>query len=166
MQFLKNKHLIMAMFVAPILAIIAYFSVDYYVSETPHAALQGASYQLVAKSNCRYKSGKCTLENGDIEVNLRAQAVTGNQLELVLTSAMPIQSVLVSFVDDGKTSQPTKMLASSEAADTWSAILYKAESEQSELRLALNISETLYYAETSTIFIDYETIFSRDNFSK
>ncbi|NOQ87942.1 MAG: hypothetical protein GQ550_03380, partial [Gammaproteobacteria bacterium] len=55
MQILKNKHLILAMFVAPVLAIIAYSSVDTIVSEQPQAAMQGSSYKLAAKSNCRYQ---------------------------------------------------------------------------------------------------------------
>lgn len=165
MQFLKNKHLILAMFVAPVLAIIAYFAVDYYVSETPHIAVQGGSYKLVAKSNCRYKSGICTLKNGDIEVNLRSQMLTGNQLQLMLSSDLPLHSALLSVVTDGQASSPARLTASSVMPDTWSIKLYKDDLDQGLLRLAFNISDTLYYAETSTEFIDYETTFSRDNFS-
>lgn len=168
MQFLKNKHLIMAMFIAPALAVIAYFAVDHIVSEVPHAAVEGSSYKLAARSNCRYKSGVCTLENGDVEVKLHAEAV-GNKLKIILSSVMPVQSVLVSLVDEAgyesESTEPTAMITSAEQPGTWSASINKIPSDTSILRLALSISDTLYYAETTTVFIDYETSFPRENFS-
>ena len=100
MQILKNKHLILAMFVAPVLAIIAYFSVDSIVSEKPQAALQGSSYKLAAKSNCRYQSGNCTLKNGDIEVQIRARRIAGKEIELSMFSELPVQNAIISYVVD------------------------------------------------------------------
>jgi len=32
--------------------------------------------------------------------------------------------------------------------------------------MALSIADAMYYAETTAVFIDYETSFSRDNFSE
>lgn len=169
MDFLKNKHLILAMFVAPLLAVFAYFAVDQVVSEEPHTAVAGSSYKLAAKSNCRYKSGLCTLENGDVEVNLRVEIIDNSRATVFLSSVLPLQNALVSFVDDPGyetvSPEPTPMLASLEQADVWSASFDKVPSDNSILRLALSISDTLYYAETTTIFIEYETSFSRDNFS-
>ena len=49
---------------------------------------------------------------------------------------------------------------------SWSVTLYLDDPEKSILRLALNLSGSMYYAETTAIFVDYETSFSRDNFSK
>jgi len=66
-----NKHVIIAMLVAPVLAIMAWFAVDYFIGERPHAAKEGAAYTLIAKSNCRYDSGQCDLENSDFKLNLR-----------------------------------------------------------------------------------------------
>lgn len=166
MQFLKNKHLIMAMFITPTLAVIAYFGVDFAVSEKPHVAVQGKSYKLAAMSNCRYKSGICTLENGDVEVKLHAQVMDNNQLKIILSSVVPLQNALISFVAEGGNAEPTAMQADKEQSDIWSVNMNKFTSDQSILRLALNISDTLYYAETTTVFIDYETSFSQDNFSK
>lgn len=169
MQFLKNKHLILAMFVTPVLAVIAYFAVDHVVSEQPHAAIDGASYKLAARSNCRYKSGLCTLENGDIEVKIRAETVGGDQLKISLSSVFPVQSVLLSLVDEvgdeNESSEPTPMKTSAGQPDIWSANINKIPSDKSILRLALSISDTLYYAETTMVFMDYETSFPRENFS-
>jgi len=165
MQFLKNKHLILAMFVSPVLAVIAYFAVDSFVSEKPHAAVQGDSYKLAAKSNCRYKSGMCTLENGDVEVKIRVETSGQNKILVLLDSVVHVQSAIISLVDESGNSKPTPMIFNTEKENTWSATFNKIPSEENILRLALNISGTHYYAETTTVFIDYETSFSRDNFS-
>ena len=94
---LTNKHVIVAMIIAPILAIIAYFGVDHAFSEKPHSAVEGQSYPLVAKSNCRYESGKCTMENGDISVSVIPSILDANTIEFVLESELPLQGVKIGF---------------------------------------------------------------------
>ena len=47
MSILKNKHMVIAMLMAPVLALISYYAVNALVSETPHAAEAGQSYLLV-----------------------------------------------------------------------------------------------------------------------
>lgn len=188
MQFLKNKHLILAMFIAPLLAVIAYFTVDKVVSEKPHVAVQGGKYKLLARSNCRYKSGVCTLENGDIKIKLHLEAFDDKSNKLFLRSNIPVQNVLVSFVGKtlvdqasvGQTSvspneesngggfentEPLQMQASTERLDVWWISINQSLAKRGFLRLVVSISNTFYYAETSSVFIDYETSFSRDNFS-
>jgi hypothetical protein len=166
MNILKNKHLILAMFVAPALAIIAYFSVDHVVSEKPHAAMQGNSYKLAAKSNCRYQSGICTLKNGDIEVTIRAHRLSDEAVELSMHSELAIQQAVISYVVDDSAVAPVMMRAASAENKDWLVRLHLDEPEKSKIRLALNIAESSYYAETSAIFIDYKTSFSRENFSE
>ena len=166
MKFFKNKHVILAMFISPILAIIAYFGVDYAVSERPHAAQKGQTYKLAASSNCRYKSGICTLQNSDIEVQLRAKRIVDNQIELTLDTEMLIQKVLVSITQNNEEIPPTSMQTNDPQGGHWQAKLELDNPEQSTLRLALSIADTLYFAETSTLFIDYETSFSQDNFAR
>ena len=164
MNILKNKHMILAMFVAPVLAIIAYFSVDHFVSEKPQAAQQGNTYKLAARSNCRYQSGACTLKNGDIEVQLVATRVSNGDVELSMHSDMPIQNVIISYVSDSYASEPTQMEVLSGEMKDWVTVVRLAEPAKSQLRLALNISGAIYYAETTAVFVDYETSFSRENF--
>ena len=166
MNILKNKHLILAMFVAPVLAVIAYFAVDYVVSEKPRAADPGSSYKLAAKSNCRYQSGNCTLENGDVEVHIQARHSDDTRVDLNMRSELPIQNAVISYVVDGVASEPLRMDKGSEETDGWHATIFLDEPGKSTLRLALNIADTLYYAETSAVFVDYETSFSRENFSE
>ena len=158
--------MILAMFVAPVLAIIAYFSVDYVVSEKPQAAMQGGTYKLAAKSNCRYQSGLCTLKNGDIEVQLRARRIGEKTVELSMHSGLPIQYAIISSVTVETAAEPVQMNAASAEMKSWHITLELADPEKSSLRLALSISDTVYYAETTAVFIDYETPFSQENFSK
>lgn len=166
MQILKNKHLILAMFIAPVLAIIAYFSVDYMVSEKPHAALPGGTYQLAANSNCRYQSGACTLKNGDIEVHIHASRTDDKDVKLSLNSTLPIQHAIISYVTGDIASEPAKLNANSAEMGNWDITISLANPEKTKIRLALNIADSLYYAETTAIFVDYKTSFSRENFSQ
>ena len=91
----KNKHVIIAMIVAPILSILAWFAVGQFTGEQPQVAQPGQSYPLVEKSNCRYESGACDLENQDFKVRISLQAgVTGP--EFVLTATHPLEGVVLS----------------------------------------------------------------------
>jgi hypothetical protein len=170
MNILKNKHLILAMFVAPVLAIIAYFSVDFVVSEKPQAAVEGAAYKLAARSNCRYQSGACTLKNGDIEVHLHARRIDDKTVELKMQSELPVQNAIISHVVGELASNPVEMItdvaADGELAADRYVILKLSDPENTRLRMALSIADTMYYAETTAVFVDYETSFSRDNFSE
>lgn len=166
MGFFKNKHVILAMFIAPLLAIIAYFAVDHIVSEKPHQMQQGQTYKLAANPNCRYPSGLCTLRNGDIEVKVRIERVTDTAAKLILQSNTPVKNALASFAAAPAEPQPRTLYRSAAEANTWNAEFKQAEIENSTLRLALEIADSIFYAETPAAFIDYETTFSRENFSK
>jgi len=165
MNILKNKHMVLAMFVAPVLALIAYFATDHIVSEKPHAVQQGASYKLAAKSNCRYQSGQCTLQNGDVEVNVRIERITGSLIELILQANMPLQNALASFIIGDDETEPVVMQPAVSAENTWRAKFDIVDVETSSLRLVLELSGSLFYAETPAVFIDYDTSFPRENFS-
>ena len=154
------------MFIAPTLAIIAYFSVDFMVSEKPQAAVQGSSYKLVAKSNCRYKSGACTLKNGDIEIHIRALHTADNVVELSMYSELPLQNVIFSVAAGELSTEPAAMNVATDERNDWNASFYLDDPENSVLRVAVSIADSVYFAETTTVFVDYETSFSRDNFSE
>jgi len=88
MSFFKNKHVITAMIVAPILAIVSYYAVDLMVKEQPKAAVEGQAYKLIAKSNCRYSSGACDLVNGDFKSTVTvAQGAGFNTLQITSVNA-------------------------------------------------------------------------------
>ncbi len=66
-----NKHVVIALVVTPILAVLAWFAVGAWLGEKAKLPEQGQRYPLVAKSNCRYPSGFCTLENNDFSLIIR-----------------------------------------------------------------------------------------------
>lgn len=170
MVFLKNKHFVMAMVIAPVLAVIAYFVTDNVVSPPPQAAQPGESYKLAAKSNCRYQSGICTLNNGDIEVHLRAERLSERTVLLALSSGLEIQNALISVATSDNATTPAAMNPPSDTAgpaadNQWQLQVEIDEPEKCTVRLAMNIADAIYYAEMPAVFVDYETAFSRENFS-
>lgn len=155
----KNKHVIIALLVAPILSLLAFFGVDAVVSEKPHKAVAGASYELIAKPNCRYESGLCGLKNGDVEIVLRAVFTENDDIELWLDSPENTDGVKVALVDSG--AGPFSMLAVNEQASSWRIKLARPRSSESKLQLAVSIQETLYFAEVTTIFMQHKPLFEQ-----
>lgn len=157
----KNKHFIIALLIAPILAIIAYFGVDIAVSEKPHAAKKGQSYKLVSKSNCRYTSGLCDMENGEFKVQFRSEGLSAQQLELSLKSKFPLTGIKLSLVanqeDQGT---PIDMVVSDSTNQNWHIALPAPTSDENWLRVVIQAEETLYYGDTQTRFVTYETLLS------
>ncbi|MFM2621959.1 hypothetical protein [Vibrio owensii] len=157
----KNKHFIIALLIAPILSLIAYFGTDMALSEKPHAAKEGESYKLASKSNCRYTSGLCDMENGDFKVKFRSEKLTQDSLELSLHAAYPLEGVKVSIVDSQEqNAQPIDMTPADQAGQNWTITLPKPASAESWLRVAIQSEGTLYYGETQTAFAKYETLFT------
>ncbi|MGR5447536.1 hypothetical protein ACPV47_21775 [Vibrio jasicida] len=157
----KNKHFIIALLIAPILSLIAYFGTDMALSEKPHAAKEGKSYKLASKSNCRYTSGLCDMENGDFKVKFRSEKLTPDSLELSLHAAYPLEGVKLSVVDSQEqNAQPIDMTPTDQVGQNWTITLPKPASAESWLRVAIQSEGTLYYGETQTAFVKYETLFT------
>jgi hypothetical protein len=162
-MLLTNKHVIAAMIVAPILVIIAYFGVDYMVSERPHNAVAGNSYPLVAKSNCRYQSGKCTFENGDIEITLSAKQSDNDSMIIQLSSELPLTGAKIALATNSDDLPPHNMQPSGENKSQWETTLQNRDIENARLLLVVSVNDSLYYGETETSFTDYKTGFSNAN---
>lgn len=162
---LTNKHFIIAMIVAPILAIIAYFAVDHYVSEKPHEAIKGQSYPLVAKSNCRYESGLCTFKNGEIQITLQTKEMDNSSIEVSLSANQALEGAKIAIASEGQNAFPAAMKNTDNSATRWTTILPNTLNDQTKVQIALAINGSLYFGEASTIFTRYETSFSRENIS-
>ncbi|MFY2510368.1 hypothetical protein ACN3E9_19580 [Vibrio pectenicida] len=159
---LRNKHFIVALIIAPILSIIAYFAADIAVSEKPHAAKKGQSYKMISQSNCRYTSGLCNMENGDFKIRFRSEKLVNNQLELSLHAEYAVDDIKVSLVDSQELNiPPLEMQPRDQTGKNWSIILPKPTSPSSWLRVVVKAEGTLYYGETQMAFIKYETLFTK-----
>ena len=165
-SLLTNKHFLVALIVAPILAILSYFAVDYTVSEKPHKAVKGESYPLIAKSNCRYESGKCTFENGEINISLSSEATGSNTVSIKLVSDLPLQGVKIGLSTSEGTFPPQDMLKTKDDNKEWLTEVKNNNIENARLQLALSVNDTFYYGETETTFTTYQTGFTQNNISK
>ena len=149
----KNWHVIIAMIVAPILAVLAWFAVDYFVAERPHAAKEGAAYTLIAKSNCRYDSGQCDLENSDFKLSIRPTSVTPANIQLEMTSAFPLQGAMLGLVNDGIPASPAVMSATTEERLHWTTRMAAPTGENSFIRVAVTAEGSTWHAEVPTVFL-------------
>jgi hypothetical protein len=150
----RNKHLIVAMLIAPVLAITAWFAIDYFVAERPHSAKEGAAYTLIAKSNCRYDSGQCDLENGEFKLSIRPASVTAEGVQLEMTSAFPLQSATLGLVNDGVPATPSAMEPTTGEALLWTALIGRSSGDTSTLRIAVTAQSATWFAEVPTVFIE------------
>jgi len=144
----KNKHVLVALVVAPILAILAWFGTGYLVDEKVHTMKDGSLYTLNVKSNCRWTSGKCTLKNEDVEIEITGK-YTSYTLELQMKSSVPLSDIKLAY---DKTDKP-KSLVYDKTTKLWTGILdLKQKAEFINAVFVLN--NTVFYAQFPTIFLD------------
>ena len=158
MNILKNRHLLVASLVAPLLALMAYFSIDFLFGEKPSAAVAGQSYPLAEKPDCRYGSGHCGLKNGDFELELRVEAMGSAQATLMLKSVVPLEGVKVALVSgDAGESEPAAMQAQDSTGLYWSLPIRRPDPERDRLQLVAAANQSLYFGDASTAFVEVES---------
>lgn len=163
MSVFTNKHVVVAMIVAPILAILAYFGVDAFVSEKPHAALSGSNYELLEKPNCRYSSGVCGLKNGDFELKLNIEWQTAESGMIHLRSIFPLDGARVAIVEEGqKETPPVAMQPVDQKRLVWQVPFQQLSPETSRIRVAVSSNEVIYFGDVAATFSVYETSFGGD----
>ncbi len=162
----KNKHLIAAMIITPLLAVLGYFAVDLAISEKPHAAMKGSAYQLVEKPNCRYSSGICGLKNGEFEVSLTAETTEDGYSILKLDAKHALDMVMVATYDKSSINQletePVAMNADDKKKLHWQLKLPQIKQGQERIQLAIVADEVMYYGDVDTLFYLYKTSFEKD----
>ncbi len=149
----KNKHVIVAMLVAPLLAVIAWFAVDYLVAERAQPVESGSAYPLVAKSNCRYDSGRCDLRNKDLEVSLRPTAIDASGVSLELSSAFPLTRAMVGLVEGKPEPTPVAFQAANSEQTAWTGRISSPSGPDSQLRVAVVASGATFFAEIPVVFL-------------
>ena len=153
MNFFKHRHVVVAALVAPVLALIAYFGMDYIFSEAPQAAQEGQSYPLVEKPNCRYDSGFCGLKNNEFELDLSYRRLGVSRLVLNLESVFPLEGVLLAVVRNENDDQPpVPMNAAGTDGTQWTMEIMVSDPQTQRLRLVASAGGALYYGDVSTRF--------------
>ncbi len=146
----KNKHVIVALLVAPMLAIMGWFAVDYLVAERAQPAQPGAMYPLLAKSNCRYESGQCDLDNEEFEMSLSSRQGGGSDVELVLTSRFALDGARVQV---GTSQDAAELAAADDAGLVWTMPLGVLPAKDAPIRIAAVRDQSTFYAEVTAIFL-------------
>jgi len=150
----KNKHVIIAMLVAPLLAIGAWYAVDYMVTERAQAARPGAAYPLLAKSNCRYDSGQCDLVNSEVELTLTPIELQPEQTVLLLESEFAPAQATVALASGDDEVVGTAVAQQPADGHTRMTVTIPAYADPAAtLRIAVTIQESLYFAEVPTVFL-------------
>ena len=158
MSIFKSKHVVTASIVAPVLALIGYFGINALVGESPQAAEEGQSYQLVEMPGCRYSSGHCSLKNGDFELNFSTESVDGDRLLLLLKSEFPLDGVKVALIEnETNEKQPVDMQATGEQGLDWSLEIARPDPERNRLRLVASANGSLYFGDAAMKFTLQET---------
>lgn len=143
----KNKHVISALLIAPLLAIIAWFAVDRMVAEEPQAAVEGGAYALVARPNCRYASGACELVNNDFELEL---SLVDGVMQLVASHAL--DSVQLATAVAGQSfDQPQPFEPVGDSGKSWQLRVGLVPASGA-MRVLANAAGASYYAESSLAF--------------
>lgn len=153
-----NKHVVVAFIVAPILAVIAYFGVDYMVAEKPKSAQAGASYKLASRANCEHQSGICRMVNGDVELKLEWQADTKS---IIAISNLPSQGIKLAFGDPNQ-NLPLDFTMLDESAMQWQLPLSIEPQPTDALHVVMSINNSFYFGEATAIFLAYETSYHKD----
>jgi hypothetical protein len=149
--------LIVALLVAPILAVLAYYALGALVGEQPQPAEEGQSYPLVEKPSCRYASGRCELENGDFELMLVPDGQNASRITLNLTSVFPLDGAMIALVDGSDDdAAPTPMRALGDDGLEWTLDLAQPDPERHRLRLVVSSGGSLYYGDVATAFTGEE----------
>ena len=159
----KNKHIIIALIVAPILAVLAYFAMDMIVGEEPAKAKQGGQYPLVAHPSCRYASGRCVLQNGNFKLHIQGESFDDGRLIISLQSDFPLDQAnlsVVRSVDELK--GPALMTMIDNDPTQWRMQVQAVKPGEQWLRIAVAADDAIYYGETMMPFLNYDTSFNKD----
>lgn len=139
-----DKHIIVALLITPVLAILAWLAMDQLVGEKASPALAGSSYPLAEQSNCRYSSGRCELANGDFQLAL--EMVAG---ELRLSSSHPLDGVLLSVRSPALNLPPVTMNAIDQSRLHWRIPLARTPRAGERIRVAVRADGSAYFGEAS-----------------
>ena len=150
----KNKHIVVALIVAPILSILAWFAVGQIAGEKPKPAEAGNTYKLVARSNCRYASGSCNLPNADFELTLEPGMLTASSVALTMSASHALQSAALGLIEPGLASQPSPMTRADDDGTQWQGLLPRPASAAAMIRIAVTAQDATWYAEVPVVFLD------------
>ena len=149
---LANRHLLLAIIVAPALSLLAWLAVGELGGQQARPALSGQAYPLLEKSNCRYASGFCDLENGDFRLRLTYHSDSAAR-QLELSSSHPLTGVVISIGPTQAAVAPQPMSVSDSAARTWHLPLAERPAATARIRLVAKVAGSTYFVDADSAFL-------------
>jgi hypothetical protein len=150
----KNKHVVIALIVAPILAVLAWIAVGQIAGEKAHVAKPGAAYPLVARSNCRWESGECELVNNDVKMTIVPLELGTQSTRLSLDSEFPLAEATFALLTGGnEVVAKAEHDASLDAAAQMTVTIPAFADPEAMLRVAVTVQDSLYFAEVPVVFM-------------
>ena len=149
----KNKHILVATVIAPILAIIAWFATDIFIGETPIEPQAGKYYKLVEKPNCRWESGVCGLKNNDLELEISLEEqLYDNLASISLEANVSLEGVRIGLFEGDEEIQSKSMSLEKDTSTKWKAVLAWKYTPSSRIRVAVQYQGAIFYGDVSTQF--------------
>lgn len=162
-RMFRNFHFIVALLVAPFLAVMAWYAADTALGERKEEAKEGLGYELMGESDCRYESGTCTMSNGNFELAIQVDRAGEGELAVQLESAHALDGVSMGWVNPGaEKAGQTPLNAANDKRTRWQGVIPGEASTKARMRVLTRADGTSYYGEAKTVFIDYETSFDED----
>jgi hypothetical protein len=153
-----NKHVVIALIIAPILSVLAWYAVGHLLGEQPAPAAPGSSYPLVEKSNCRYPSGQCELENAEFSITLRI--VPGQQgpgQALTAVSAHPLEGIRVALLQPGDEEGDGRSMRQTDGEGRqWTVPLDEMPGDGTRILLAAVAGGSTWFGDVATRFAQAE----------
>jgi hypothetical protein len=147
-----NKHVIIAMIVAPILGVLGWIAVGQIAGEQPQVAQPGQSYPLVEKSNCRYESGACDLQNEDFKLRLTLEQGPRGPA-MLLSASHPLEGAILGIGAAGSQIPPSAMRSVDGQGLMWRRELGGMPTAGERIRLVARAEGSSYFADASTTFL-------------
>jgi hypothetical protein len=150
---LRNRHVIIALLVTPVLAVLAWIGVGQLAGEEPAPAAPGRAYPLVEQPNCRYASGACDLRNADLELRIILEGDArdgGGEPRVTVTSSHPLQRVQLALAGGGEGALPGDLSATADGR--WVGQLRARPRVGDRLRLVAQGAGAFYYGDVATAF--------------
>ena len=143
-----NKHLKIAFFTAPFLALLAYYLTGFFVTPTTS---ENTGQQMVLLGKCYPKDNSCRLTRGELDIKL-ISAEKKQQYQLALTSNKAIEKLTLALGNQNQFKQFPIM--KSDNNRYWQIKLQPEDelSQFKQLRLA-------FFHENKPIFADIEVHF-------
>ena len=157
---MKSRHVVVALLVAPLLAVFAWFAVGWMAGDTPETAQPaqaGADYPLIERSGCRYAGGECRLENADVKWVV---SVDDNHV-VTVRSVIPLDALMVGLRSQPSVPPVAAAIGEDQASQSvtsaeqiWRVRLTQAPDSSDALRLVATAGGARYYGEASLTFTD------------